>query len=244
MKQRTEVLKEETSRATDQRIRLQTQIRVDGEELLKFVQDKNEAPAKVSFLFGLLNATVQADSDSGDDSIAAEYARPLTDSLVGLITEDSGFEKSPRNVVFASKALDNWDDYKRYLSENPQLLSEVLYEHTRAIRYLRDTNPGYLQSLFYNKESGDIDHPEFENVKGEEVRYQQFVDVWESFKDHIKFAEELIQTAKADGKDVSQAKLEKNIAEFEGALCNAKIAPHILKGHFTGVRCEIGNRSK
>jgi hypothetical protein len=232
---------EQEATAADQRIRFQHEVRADGEELLRFVQDEKETPAKVAFLFGLLNATLE--SGTGDGSLSEEYARPLTESLVGLITEDSGFEKSPRNIVFASRALDNWDDYKKYLgeSENAWQFNQILYEHTRAIRYLRDTTkpPGYLQSLFYNSDTCDIDHQKFENVKGEEARYQRFVDVWESFKDHVQFAEKVIQTANSEGKPVPDIELRENIKGFEEALCNAKIAPTILGKYFSGAKCEL-----
>jgi hypothetical protein len=232
----------------DQRIRFQEQIRKDGDELLAFVRDEKETPVKVSFLFGLLNATVQSATKTNDESFSENYARPLTKSLVDLITESTGFEKSPRNVAFASKALDSWDDYKRYLLDNPKRLDDILFEHTRAIRYVRDTyRPFYLQTLYYNDTDKKVDLPVFENEKGEEVRFQNCVDIWESFLRHVRFAE----TAIREGKEMRGLELQKDIHTFEAALCNSQIATKILdddepggiKRH-TGVPCEIGNRSR
>lgn len=232
---------------TEQRIRLQEQVRKDGDELLAFVRDEKETPVKVSFLFGLLNATVQS-AAKNDASFSREYARPLTKSLVDLITESTGFEKSPRNVAFAAKALDNWDDYKQYLLENPERFDEVLFEHTRAIRYIRDTyRPFYLQKLYYNETDRKVDLPVFENEKGEEARFQNCVDIWESFMRHVRFAEEAIK----NGKELNGLDLQKDIRTFESALCNSQIAEKILdddqpsgKRRHSGVQCETGDRAR
>lgn len=231
-KDRVQQEKDRITREVDQRLRLQDQWRTGSDNLLKFTQDPEVTISRASFLFGdlknLLESPINETQKMSD--LYPDYKRQLTQSLVKLIISDSDFDKQPRDVRFAATALERWEDYVTYLKENPNILDSILYKYVRALRSLRDKNPGYFQSLRLDPTGRYRVKPEEEQREGEETLYQHFSSISEGFKDHLDIIEH-------DKRPEVEAIHERHSRDFQAALCRPEISARILGKYFPDEDC-------
>lgn len=223
--------KERTARAADQRLRFQNQMRNDVDEILKFPKDK--IVSRVAFLLEDLSITLDSRLPNGR-SVSSEfphYKRDSTKKMFYLINYDSDYPWDRKDVDLASVVLEHWPDYGAFLKEDLTKLNSVLYNHIRALRYLRDYNPGYFESMKYHEKTDEYEvGPKYEKQKGEEGRFQHFEDIRDGFLEHLRL---IANDSRPEAKEMT----ESNRQQFEGALCNRKIAKQIFGAKFSNEPC-------
>jgi hypothetical protein len=226
--------RDRTSRELEYRIRLHNQIRTDIDDVLRFTHDKDQTPSRVSFLLEDLSAIMATPINEKEKAadVFAQYKLSFTGNLVDLIAEDVDFMRSPQDVRVAALALEKWDDYGSYLKGHLRRLNFLLYKYIRALRYLRDKNPLYFEEMKYDEKTDEyLIPPSYEKKEGEEQLFEHFSDLRDGFKDHIK----LIAT---DSSTEAQAIRNRNLRQFQAALCNPTISKHILNEYFPEEPCE------
>ena len=225
--------KDRATREADQKLRFQSQVRTDIDEILSFTQDKNLTISRASFLLDDLKTLLQLTASLNENQRTVESSKiALTKGLVYLITYDSDFQNSPRDVSFALTACEQWDYYRGYLQEHPAELNLILYKHVRAIRYLRDTYPRYLEHInYYGPTNQYFVLPRYEKQKGEEDRFQHFKHIRDSFREHLKLTEN-------DPRPEVQKIRAQSLRDFEAALCNKIVAKQVLGPDFKDEPCE------
>lgn len=224
--------KDRISREADQKLRFQNQMRADIDEILRFTQDKTETMSRASFLLEDLKTLLAMAPVSGDQRTFASYKESFTRSLVYLILYDSDFNKNPRDVRFAATVLDRWPDYQIYLQSHVGELNLILYKHVRAVRYLRDTNPRYLEDVrYYEPTNQYFVLPKYEKQEGEESLFQHFIYIRNGFQ-------ALTRLIAADPNSDAKKVRDQNLHDFEAALCNPEVAKQVLGTDYAKVPCE------
>ena len=226
--------RERITREVDQKLRFQNQMRTDIDEILRFPEDKDQTIARISFLLGDLATTLDSyvNKDQRVSDVFPTYKETFTENLVILVASDSDFLRSHREVSLAAIALERWEEYGPYLKQHLDKLNLILYAHTRGLRHLRDTNPGYIEDMkYYDKTNQYFVLEKYEKQEGEERRFQHFKALRNGFKAHLKLTDD---NQAPDVKKVRQ----QNLRDFEAALCNRRIAKQILEKDFADEPCE------
>lgn len=210
--------KERISREVDQRNRVETRILSDAEGIL----DKTQTLSKASFLFADLGRALESqvgDKQSGEFQV---YRGPFTESLAALVADDLDFEKNPRDVRFARLALDHWPDYSTYLKDHLKRLDRILDAYVSALRHLRDANPDFVKDIEYDASTHQyVTFPKTAEQKAKDKQLTQyFSDIVDGFKRCLA----LIPQEKPEGTVIK----DKNVINFEGALCRPEFSKQIL----------------
>ncbi len=207
---------------------IQNQLRSDVDEISRFTQDKTETISRLSFLVDdmniIMSVTVAEGQSTQDQSSEAfrSYERSVTKSLVEQIVNDTDFMQKARDVSFANTISKNWRDYQNYLEkEQLETLEVILYKYVRALRYLRERNESYFNNqLSYDEKTQSYSVSNVsEKKEGEEILYQHIKYLLEGFKEHLNLIS-------ADQKALVTKK--RTIDAFVDAVCNARVAKHIL----------------
>jgi hypothetical protein len=222
----------------DRTTRLQNQLRSDVDEILG-PQDKSQTVSRVSFLLEDINIVMASpikdkDKDRVFSDVFQSYKRTFTESLVDRIVNDADFVKNPKDVIFATKTAEHWEDYRNYLKETPHLakLDHILNRYVLALLSLRQTNASYMNGLDYDEnQSAYIPPNEPEKKDREENLFQQFIQIQNGFTEHLELT-------KDDSRPEAQRIRQLNLRDFEVALCNRKIAQHILGPDFADKPCQ------
>jgi len=135
--------------------RLQDQLRGDVDKILRFAKDETQTISMVSFLLDDISLIIDEGQKIPDEQSAKSFTdskRTVTAALVQQIVNDADFEKRPRDIIFASKIVAKWPDYRDYLKEGANLgaLRRILNNYTNALGKFRDNNPEYLNKLTYD----------------------------------------------------------------------------------------------
>jgi len=224
--------KERFSREAEQKLRLQNQMRADIGELLGFTKDKDQTISRALFLLEDFKALLALAQLNDEQRTFDSHRETFTKSLVYLVLYDSDFEKGPREVRLAAMLVEACDDCKSYLMAHLDELNQILYKHVRAMRYLRDKNPGYLEDMkYYEPTNQYFVLAKYEKQDGEERRFQHFIHIRNGFRAFIKL---IAEDPRPDaGKIRSQ-----NLRDFEAALCNPEVAKQVLGNYFANEPCE------
>lgn len=210
------------TREREQGIRLQDQMRTDVERILRFANDKEQTVSTASFLLmdlkTLLGSKVSETERVKD--IYRDYERGVTLNLLRMIKYECDFSRNKRDIDFTIAVVDNWEDYPIVLKGDVDSLEKLLHMHIRAIRRLRDDNPGYFESM-KNKADGYDVPPRFDKQAVEERRYQHFLATKTGFLRHLELLED-------DSSEPARNLRELALREFELALANKEISDDIL----------------
>lgn len=200
----------------DRTLRIQSQIRTDTDQLLRFTNDPTQTLSRVAFLLDDLNVLAyhRAGESQEGSQIILNSRETVTRSLISMIHYDCDFLKNPRDVYFATTVLDHWPDYSQYLGQNLRELDFVLYKYVRALRDLHDKNPRYFEKIVYDNSSGRyiVNQENF----NEEHQFQHYGDIVIGFMKHLSMLR-------------SSDLMRKHIRDFEAALRN----PELTKQLFT-----------
>lgn len=219
-------------REAEEKLRFQSQLRSDVDEILRFPKEKTVS--RIAFLLEDLSTTLNSKASNGHvvSEMFPDYRRSFTKQLVYLISYDSDFIWGRKETELADIALSQWNDYGTFLKEDLVKLNAILYNHVRALRYLRDHNPGYFQNMTYESETDSyVVSPSYEQQDSEEERYQHFLDIRDSFLDHLKL---IADDQRPDAKEIR----ERSRREFEGALCNPRVSEQVFGKDFSNQPCD------
>ncbi|MDX6529718.1 MAG: hypothetical protein QOH41_2008 [Blastocatellia bacterium] len=193
---------------TDQRVKLQTQIRNDLDQIVQFPADTNQTVARVSFLLQdltKLEGINQSDlANAGEpDKFAAEQ-RSISDVFARMILKDIDYNKQ-RDVDFARVIFHSWDDYHNYLMDEKDQASlhYILIKTLDALYELHKRYPDYFSQVHLNEANlftADVSEPNLA-----QVRY--FESLLNSFPEYL----ELIKDASLK---------QQRVKQFQAALCN------------------------
>ena len=226
--------KDRANREAELKLRFQNQIRADFDQILQFTHDQNQTVARASFLLEDISTLLASKVDDKQtvSDVFPNSKETVTRSLVYVIAYDCDFMSKPRDVGFAQMVVGRWNDYAAYLVKDTDKYNFILYKYVRALRDLTDRHPDYFHSMKYDPPTDDfVVLPKYEQQAGEEQRYQHFLDIIQGFKSHVD----------AIGNNPAptlKAIRDKNVRQFEEALCNAEISKVILGPHFTNKPCE------
>lgn len=168
--------------------RLQDQLRSDVDKILSFSQDTTQTISIVSFLLDDMNLVIEEGQTIPDEQLAQTFKkskRKVTEALVQQIVNDANFEKRPRDIIFASKIVENWQDYKEYLKEGVNLkkLRSILANYVNAMSGFRKSNPSYIEKVKYNEVSSiygpppDYDSNLFQTLEYIRLGFKQHLDL-------------------------------------------------------------------
>ena len=223
--------KERLAETSDRKLRFQSQMRADIDELLTLAHDESLTVSRASFLLQDLDSVMNvAATVDGNAEAVQKYRAAFTQSLVDLILYDSDFQAGPKSVRLAATVCERWRDYGKYLRDHPKELNLILYKHARAIRYLRDSFPSYLEHMRYFAETNQY-FTTYEKKPNEEIRFQHFLHIRNSFKEHLRLTEN------DPTEDIKKIRAI-NLRDFEAALCNPEVAKQVLGSDFANEPCE------
>jgi hypothetical protein len=213
----------------------QNQLREDVDQIFAFPREKSLTLSRTAFLIEDLHTILDSNVDEQTkmrQQLDPNYERNISQNLAYLITYDTDFIKNARDVGFAAVALEHWKDYGVYMKTDLIKLNLVLYQYTRALRYLRDSSPRYFEDMTVDQESGEyVVQPKYEKQKDEEERYQRFLDIRDGFVDHLRL---IADDTSSEAREISG----RNEKEFEGALCNPALSKAIFANRFSGEPCQ------
>lgn len=138
------IVKFVSEQAQDRRIRIQSQIRTDINELLLFTSDESQTISRALFLLQDIDALIINKSNERED---------ITQILAEIISKDCDFEDL-RHVRLDVMAMRHWEGYEAYLIRNPAVHDFIMYKYVQALRVLHDMNPEYVEHIEYETESG------------------------------------------------------------------------------------------
>jgi hypothetical protein len=218
----SEQQKDRASQDLDRTLRIQSQIRTDTDQLLRFTNDPAQTLSRVAFLLDDLNVLAHervGESQEGSQ-IILNSRETVTRSLIKMIHYDCDFLKNPRDVYFATTVLDHWPDYSQHLGQNLRELDFVLYKYVRALRDLHDKNPRYFEKIVYDSSSGRyiVNSENF----NEEHQFQHYGDIVIGFMKHLSVMR-------------SSDLMKKHIREFEAALRNPELTRELFSEYLSNI---------
>jgi hypothetical protein len=214
--------KERVTKQVDQTIKIQSQIREDVEQLLKFTRDEEITVARVRFLLDDLQRTmnIPVHADTGQTAVSDEDKKTITSSLITLISDDCDFSK-PRDVRMVNTVLNRWDYYKSYMKERDDVLAHFLSKYRQGIHDFHILAPSFFSQL-----SLDLKDKAFVNplqakdaYKVTPERLEHFQDLLIGFEAHL----DLVQNAETK---------QRFIKYFQGSLCNPTLTEQWFKIRF------------
>jgi hypothetical protein len=194
----------------DQRIKVQSQIRNDLDQIAQCPADKMQTVARVSFLLQDLTK-LQTVSDSqrgkaGETDTSDKERRSISEVFAKMILKDINYGE-PRHVDFALTILQYWDDYHTLLvSEKGQgRVQYILVKTLDALHELHKKYPDYFAQIKLNEAKTETLEPP--HAHPPRALFRQF----EGLKNSVHTYLALIKD--------SEVKRER-IKEFQAAICN------------------------
>ena len=133
----TEKERERILRQEELKERLESQYRSDLQELLQFAGNKSMSIPQAAFLLEDLTRLTVNDGHK---------RQAVTKLLVRLIESECDFDQ-PRDVEFGTVALEYWKGYSKYLQENYETHSFLVYKYFPALRSLHGQDPKYFETI-------------------------------------------------------------------------------------------------
>jgi hypothetical protein len=226
--------KDLASKEVEQTTRLQNQLRMDIDEILRSAHDEGQTAARVLFLLEDMKTVLKSKVNETRkfSDVFREYERGLTESMAILVRDDYDFTKNPTDVSRANVVCEHWADYSDYLRGDPKKFDYILFKYTQALQNFRDQNPGYLECLKLNQEIKQVEVcRKYERQKNEHILYDHFTNIVAGFKKHIEiFDKEVLSEA-------DKKRREKVLLDFQEALCNPVVSKHFLGTYLPGGTC-------
>lgn len=216
--------KDRRNRAVDQRIRIQSQIRADLEQLLQFPRDRQQTISKAVFLLEDLKSQLRINVDEAQDNAdaTANNKRMITVSLVETVEDDCNFTE-PRDVDFATIVVENWDDYEQYLKEEPEKLEFILGKYIEALEHIYSISPAVVRTAEYNPATRTYAYQGGSKAAELSGHFQNTIS---GFRLHLALLPD-------------ESKKAPFMKEFQAALCNPALTEQVLGVKFNQ-RVELG----
>jgi hypothetical protein len=216
--------KDRLAKEREQAIRIQAQIRDDVDQLLRFTTNKDMTIARASFL---LNDLKRLCSYSGNeeqvDSVSGnKLVREVTKSLVEMVRSDCDFD-SPRDLELVEAIMNDWEDYLKYLKDEPDTVSPLLDKYINAFMKLHKATPQSVEAIRYNPDTST-----YENCPcncQDDPTFHHFSLLQDGFDQHL---------------DLLKKNTEQRVAfirYYQGALCNPALTEQVYGESFTDVDC-------
>jgi hypothetical protein len=167
--------KDRTVKEEEKRLRDESQIRNDIEQLLSLDSEKEKAVGEVFFLLKDLNTLA--------DRNPAERQK-ITTALIEFIQNDCNFDNL-RHIRIDIAVLKNWSDYQEYLSQNASYHDFVMYKYFQAFRHMHDEDKIYFESIKYKNKDKKDDGFDVSRYT-EEDRFLKFTSLISGYEIHLK----------------------------------------------------------
>jgi hypothetical protein len=193
---------------TDQRLKVQTQIRDDLNRILKFPEDKDMTLSQIGFLLNDIDRLLKVNIGGTETEPATlqNGKKNITLNLTHLILGDCNFDR-PRDAELGQEMLDQWEDCGTYLKNNKNKLRNMLGKYTDALAQLHDQAPRYISGITYNQAEDAFDEPPGAS-ETEKSHFRHFETLVNGFSNYLKLCE--------DDKDFKA----KAIKDFQASICN------------------------
>jgi hypothetical protein len=192
---------------TDQRLKVQAQIRDNLTRILQFPKEKNLTLSQISFLLDDLDRLLRI--SIGGVEVTSEHLqaeqRKITLNLNHLILDDCNFDE-PTHADLGRIVLDGWDDYKAYLKTDEDSLEDLLLKYTDALTTLHALAPSYISQIRYSEDTTSFDEPSGASDK-DKSHLRHFEDLVRGFSDYLELSE-------------NQEFRVEAVKDFQSAICN------------------------
>jgi len=180
--QQREALKHES---LDQRIKIQSQLRTDLDQLIQFPNSKDFTLAGAESLLGDIDGLLESKESIAGIELGAVKSdrRRISRVLYDLANLDCNFNEQ-RGVDFSIVVFDSWNDYQEYLKSDPDLIWDSLLKYTDSLVQLHDTAPRYIGGIKYDRQKSDYLEPEG-STYAETSHLRHFEDLIRGFKRHF-----------------------------------------------------------
>lgn len=191
--------KDRAANEREQDIRIQNQINGDGQQLFRFVNDKQMTMSTVVFSLQDLDELCEFLSH-GDKDKAASVRRKISLALRETVWDECDFN-SARDVQFNNNAITLWSDYLEYLKTESGNLPYLIGRYKHALAALYRSSPAFFRTLHY-KEDGSWEVP----MAISQSQFDLFEDLLSGIKTEIEALDD--------------EKKKTYVKEFETTLCN------------------------
>jgi hypothetical protein len=202
----TEQEKDRLSKEREQRLRIQSQIRSDVDQILEFTNDPKETVSKVLFLLRDIKQNLEFDNGESGSDRYKEAQRSITKTLAHAVEFDCNFGQQ-RDLDFTFTLEQNWDDYDVYFQEDEALgsLEYIVDAYIAALSHMYPKDPAEVRSLRYSEANGEINFPQ--NGKFDAAQERRFQDLSVGFKVHLDLVKE-------------ERRKTEFVKKFQAAICN------------------------
>jgi hypothetical protein len=194
-----------SDRAEERATRDAQQLRANMTELLQIPASPSQAVSRAVFLL--------ADIDRLTAN-TPERRRGITTVLAEMLAHDCDFDKRA-HVRLDIAALENWEDYSKYLHDSPASHGFLFYKYFQALRHLHAQEPAYFKTIKYDRDTGFV----VDSFTVEE-RYLHFESLVRGFRRHLGLVQQ-----RADSERVRR--------QFGEAIGNPALAEELF-GSVTG----------
>jgi hypothetical protein len=160
--------KDRRERVEQQRVRDESQIRTDLDQLLNLPKDSSASAGAVLLLQDLVRLA---------ERLPAERAR-ITPVLVNLAQHDADFD-NVRDVRLDIAVLKYWPEYSEHLRRNHVDHDFVFYKYFQSFRHLHERNPTYFSTIAFDEKTGYR-----VSSFADEASYVSFVTLVQGFRLH------------------------------------------------------------
>jgi hypothetical protein len=203
-----------------QRIQLEAQRRSDLDQIVRFPSNKTETLSRTKFLLKDLNTLLQLQERSlkSSNDLNEGSVREVSKILYDVVNDDCDLD-TKRDADFAGAIVDSWDDYKKYIQENPALLSELISKHCDSLSNLHSRIPRYVGRITYDPSQRIYIEPP-RTTDTEQSYFRHFVALVLSAKTHLDLLDQ-------------NSKLRQDLVrDFQASTCNEKLTKELFNLSF------------
>jgi hypothetical protein len=200
--------KAQINEQTDQRLKVQAQIRDNLNQILQFPNEKGRTLSQVAFLLNDLDQSLKIKIGGVENTPQKlqEEQRKITSNLIQMLLNDCNFDE-PREAEVGRVVFDNWDDCKAYLKTDSDSLDDILIKYTDAMARLRDLAPSYITRVLYSDDRTQFNEPAGAS-EADKSHLRHFETLVIGFSNYLKLAADN-QQFQADA-----------VKEFQASTCN------------------------
>jgi len=134
----------------EQDIKIQQQINSDTSELLQLPKDNKATSARAAFLLNNLKSFIalKYNQNQNDNAEASAEIRKKTANFAKSVMNDFNFDES-RDVYYYFALLNEWDDFKPYLKENPNVNQYILGKFMDSLLKLYSIDSSLVRGMTY-----------------------------------------------------------------------------------------------
>jgi hypothetical protein len=157
--------------------------------------------------------SLQGSSGPREDSV-----REVSKILYDVANDDCNFD-TQRDADFALAVLNSWEDYKKYIRENPETLSELVSKHCDALSTLHAQIPRYVSRIKYDPGPGEYIEPEG-STRAEKSQFRHFDTLVSSVQKHLSLL------------DPDTNLRNDLVRDFQASTCNEKLTRQLFNLSF------------